>query len=219
MSVFRPRKSVLDYDRNAVVSLNGTRLEEPIRRYCLAFDAILIALKAFNGLSTPADVIRGTIQNGKAVNLGLILPHPRTLYSAILEEDYTPVEIAFREVPLTRPSVVPYSIKRCASVVSDAAVVQFILYYEANIKSVRKVFGSNVKDLEPIWAFARVIRNAAAHGGAINIGDANFQPVSWYGLKYGPMDTGRQVVDVDVFSTDIIFLMLEMEAVLLELGL
>jgi len=62
--------------------------------------------------------------------------------------------------------------------------------------------------------FGRVVRNAFAHGGLINIENPNSQPVSWRGLTYGPQHHGRQILYTDVTPVEVIFLMDEMDKLL-----
>jgi hypothetical protein len=56
--------------------------------------------------------------------------------------------------------------------------------------------------------FARVIRNAAAHG-KINIRNKEAVPVTWRGMQYGPADNGRQIIGTDLKLGEIIALMLD----------
>ncbi len=61
-----------------------------------------------------------------------------------------------------------------------------------------------------VWQFARIVRNAAAHGGQVNIDDLSFVPVTWHTLTYGPDQNGRKIFGEDLSLADVFILMLEM---------
>lgn len=56
--------------------------------------------------------------------------------------------------------------------------------------------------------FARVVRNAIAHG-SINIRTPSTPPVVWRGLSYSHADSGRDIFSSDIGPTDLIGLMIE----------
>lgn len=56
--------------------------------------------------------------------------------------------------------------------------------------------------------FARIIRNAAAHG-KINFRNPRAPAVSWRGLSYSPADNGRQVIGLDIRMGDVLGLMFD----------
>jgi len=63
-----------------------------------------------------------------------------------------------------------------------------------------------------IWHFARVIRNAYAHGGCINWTDTRVSPVSWKTLSYDcTKDNGRKITLKDIGEGDIIILIDELD--------
>lgn len=64
----------------------------------------------------------------------------------------------------------------------------------------------------PVWNFARVIRNAMSHAGKLTIKDKT--SVSWKGLSYTSADTGREIINYDIYSGDFFYLIKEMEAAL-----
>jgi len=57
--------------------------------------------------------------------------------------------------------------------------------------------------------FGRVIRNAAAHGGKLNMTDKKAETVTWYNTTYQVGDQGRLVVGGDLQFADIMILMME----------
>jgi hypothetical protein len=60
----------------------------------------------------------------------------------------------------------------------------------------------------PTLNFARVIRNAMAHG-SIQIKDPNAPPVQWRSFSYGPADSGKRIVGEDIGIGEILGLMFE----------
>lgn len=56
--------------------------------------------------------------------------------------------------------------------------------------------------------FARVVRNAVAHG-AINIRNPGAPPVEWCGLRYSHASNGRRIIGSDLSMGDLIALTLE----------
>lgn len=72
-------------------------------------------------------------------------------------------------------------------------------------------------DWPPCLNFARVIRNAVAHG-AIDIRNAKTPPAMWNGLSYSHADNGKKILGVDLNSTDLIGLMFDVDEALDRLG-
>lgn len=64
----------------------------------------------------------------------------------------------------------------------------------------------------PVWNFARVIRNAMAHGGSIRIDDNT--KVEWKRLRYSKGENGRRIINVDIWPADLFILIKEMEQAL-----
>jgi hypothetical protein len=61
----------------------------------------------------------------------------------------------------------------------------------------------------PVWQFARIVRNAMAHGNKLNITDG--KAATWKGLTYTPSDNGRAIVNADLFPGDLIVMLRELE--------
>ena len=66
--------------------------------------------------------------------------------------------------------------------------------------------------------FARVVRNAAAHGGRLKIENANARPVTWGPLTYSPADNGKTVIGTDLFFGDLVALMIQADDATVALG-
>lgn len=88
----------------------------------------------------------------------------------------------------------------------------FVHYFESNRQKVESGFGADPYSWPPEWNFARVVRNAFAHGGEIDFRNKKAKPVSWNSLTYGPSDNGRSIIYVDVTPVELILLMSDMDA-------
>ncbi|MBB5047928.1 hypothetical protein HNR60_002685 [Rhodopseudomonas rhenobacensis] len=60
-----------------------------------------------------------------------------------------------------------------------------------------------------VWNFARVVRNAMAHGGKIRIDDK--AQVQWQRLSYSEADNGKPIINIDLWPADLFILIKEME--------
>ncbi len=57
--------------------------------------------------------------------------------------------------------------------------------------------------------FARLVRNALAHGGALNIDNAKQPPISWRGLTYSYAQNNRRIFDGDIGLADLVILLVD----------
>ena len=90
----------------------------------------------------------------------------------------------------------------------------FIRYFETHRPQIEATYGSDPQRWPTQWNFARVVRNAFAHGGTINFRNPASPSVTWKSITYGPSDNGRQIVFTDVAAVEIISLMEDMDSVL-----
>lgn len=86
-----------------------------------------------------------------------------------------------------------------------ATEAAFLHYFETHLHFV-------ARPLPPVWNFARVIRNACAHGGRIDIRDKNATPVSWMSLSYSASDNGKEIWKTDLTTVEALLLMEDMDA-------
>jgi hypothetical protein len=84
----------------------------------------------------------------------------------------------------------------------------FITYYEKNVEDMRTKHGVK-KNWPNVLNFGRVVRNAFAHGGTLNITDGI--SVTWGGITYSDADNGRRVLYNDLTSGDLTLLMVDMD--------
>lgn len=85
----------------------------------------------------------------------------------------------------------------------------FISYYEKNSDEMHAKYGGK-KNFPDALNFGRIVRNAFAHGGKLNITDRI--PGAWGGIVYSEKDNGRQVLYHDLSSGDLTLLMVDMDA-------
>lgn len=85
-------------------------------------------------------------------------------------------------------------------------------FFERHRTAIESRFGSNPHtDWPTVWNFARVVRNAMSHKGAIRIDNANAPAVGWKGLSYSYADNGRTILHVDLWPGDLIDLIVELD--------
>src|SRR5688572_583360 len=87
----------------------------------------------------------------------------------ILVSNKWPETIQLEEIPITNPA--PYHPLWLTGVQGlHGSMLQsaFVHYFETARPRIEKKFGSNPQGWPAIWDFARVIRNAFAHGGEIS---------------------------------------------------
>jgi len=126
-----------------------------------------------------------------------------------------PTSMVIHEVPINQaPPSHPIWLTGMQGVHGSMIANAFVQYFEANRGAAESKYGSNVQAWPATWNFGRVVRNALAHKGVINIQNANAAPVAWRTLVYGPAQNGRQLLYQDLTAVEIILLMEEMDALL-----
>lgn len=85
----------------------------------------------------------------------------------------------------------------------------FIAYFAKSEDDIVNAHGSDRQRWPSVLNFGRVVRNAFAHGGVINI--EGTLGASWAGLSYSAADNGRRVIYNDLSAADLTLLMLEMD--------
>jgi hypothetical protein len=107
------------------------------------------------------------------------------------------------------PPTKPYKLTgfgRLHGLLMQAAFVQF---FESARDEIEQKHGTVPQRWPSPLDFGRIVRNAFAHGGTIDIRNSSAAPVSWKGLSYGPSDNGKQVAYTDLAAADLIVLMRE----------
>jgi hypothetical protein len=81
--------------------------------------------------------------------------------------------------------------------------------YLAKSEGAIKAKHGRKKDWPDVLNFGRIVRNAFAHGGTLNITDGIAG--SWGGISYSEARNGRRVLYNDLSAGDLTVLMLEMD--------
>lgn len=195
------------------VYLDGSRLERHFRNLCLLLDAHGIAVLALQG-SLPDRSIKdpGGFWIGNNFGVRLMLPVMPSFIAAIDKKPQPSVWYYLE--PLTVGDLNPYrevSIDRhLIDQLISMACLNFLAFYEEYVDVVRNAAGSNRDAWNPVWAFARVVRNAFVHG-KVNITDPRHPDVIWHHLKLGRADDGQSIFPELLRFSDIVILMLEMD--------
>lgn len=197
-------------------TLSGSRLDDPFRRIILVLDGIALSTDAYykhivdwRPRSTALYGHKGAIR----------LPAYVFMRAALDNLPFPPVDTMFSSGRFgeSMPSAKQGDLTPIASLIDDTIAANFLLYYEAHIGFVRSKCGA-ISSFEPRWGFARVVRNAIAHG-RVNIADQNFNPVSWLGTTLGPSNDGQSLKDVGIVPSDLMILMIDLDLALENLGL
>jgi hypothetical protein len=104
---------------------------------------------------------------------------------------------------------------RLVNRIGSAHFVQFI---DPWLDWVRANLTTDYHNWPPLCNFGRVIRNAATHGGTINIESKTAPSVRWYSLQYDHRSRGRAIFGSDISCADLILLMFEVSDELDKLG-
>jgi hypothetical protein len=130
-----------------------------------------------------------------------------TFYSdAILRAIATsawPDLVRYYEEPLPHPSPTKahklVGFGRLHALLMQAAFVHF---FEIARDEVEDNHGNDPQTWRSPLNFARIVRDAFAHGNSLDVRNPNAAPVCWKGLCYGPADNGRQVAYSDLAAAD-----------------
>lgn len=193
------------------------------------FDAFGFASDALNDRRPPGpdSESRGTIMRGHLPRARLVTTYGSTFRAALFGFDEPPIWLRLTKVDAGKAAEEaaatgePGYTGKLGGVIqffNDAAAVQFVMYYERHIHWPKAQAMHDVGRLEATWAFGRVVRNAIGHAGLISINDKTFKPVTWEGLTYGPVESGRKIIGPDLHAPDLILLMMEMDRALTEMG-
>lgn len=154
--------------------------------------------------------------------------YPTTSFAGQASEknvDFIPDEL-LRAVFLqsNRGQPIPYLVSptftQISGVASDAiaetfeglAQAMFTGYWETNLSAIEASHGKRKSgNWPPVLKFAAVVRDTMSHGGTIHM-FPSVQPVTYFGLTYGPADNGRKIIHNDLTCADIFFLMLEADS-------
>ena len=152
-----------------------------------------------------------TIEGMKSVTNFEIRFFPHDMLNTILNNNW-PNEIRLQEIPLTaNPPAYPIVLTGLQKVHGSMIQSVFVHYFESYRFQIESKFGSNPIHWPSVWTFGRIIRNAFAHGGEINILNPNSPKVTWKSIEYDSTSNGRNILYNDITPVETIILMDEMD--------
>jgi hypothetical protein len=107
------------------------------------------------------------------------------------------------------PTASPAGIQRLMASIYEHA---FISYFENVRDDIEAKYGRAVQNWPAELSFGRLLRNAFAHGGTIDI--RNGATATWRGVSYSTAQNGRHVMYNDLSQSDLTILMLDMDRLL-----
>jgi|GEM_PF-4815787 len=208
-------ETVAQIPLNVAFKYDGSRLEAPLKNIFLAANASIIALQSIDPKVRHLGAGFATMHGG-VLGLTIDFPCPQ-LFISSAGDDITPhLWIRLRRTAPYREGDYEAPLDPVRNTIEDAIKAQFILFYEDGQGSVRDHANHDRNKWDPVWAFARVVRNAIGHG-KVNISDPTFPPVSWHGIEFGPKQNGAPLFGGSFAPPDLILLLLEMHFALVRL--
>jgi hypothetical protein len=152
--------------------------------------------------------------NGPAMGHAFGVPLRGPLEIAL--QDKTPGFIEIATVPLADPSVplpnAVFQTRGFERILSHMISPIFIMFFERYNYWLNITLGTDAHATwPPTLNFARVIRNAAAHG-KINIRNPHAPPVTWKTISIGFADNGSEIIGQDMRVGDVLGLMFDVDA-------
>jgi hypothetical protein len=135
-------------------------------------------------------------------------PHASLL---LVSNDQWPSKIELAEDASVHVSGGP-RIGSLKGIVAMSLGAAFVRYFESRHSEICARYGEQPYLWPGELNFARVIRNAFAHGGQISFQNPNAGAVAWMGISYSPADNGREIVFRDIGLVEPILLMEEIDS-------
>ena len=105
----------------------------------------------------------------------------------------------------------PFTYAGLVGVAGSMLMSAFVHYYETVLADIKAKHGSDPGAWPATLNFARIVRNAFAHGGTLNFQSPTGLGGTWRGVIYTPADNGRQILFSDLAAVEVILLMNEMD--------
>jgi hypothetical protein len=180
----------------------------------LTFYAVTLAGMAremgFPRVEAPATITMACL----AANMDIVVPLAEFQRASISGE--MPLLIVVQALE-KRPAPEGKTARGMKSLSARIGCALFALFAELAVNWHRSI-STDYPNWPPVLNFARVVRNAIAHNGTINITDPAAAVVSWRRLTYSYKDFGRDIINRDISYGDLLVLMLDMETELNSLG-
>ncbi|WP_146144783.1 hypothetical protein [Phreatobacter cathodiphilus] len=82
-------------------------------------------------------------------------------------------------------------------------------YYQKQQYRLREYYGP-IASWPEVWRFGKIVRDAMAHNGRVHISDERLG-ATWRGLSYSIADNGREVLNGDLLTGDLIYLLRDLD--------
>lgn len=139
---------------------------------------------------------------------------PHSLMAVLIANKW-PTQIVFETLPVDKQVPAhPLWLTGLQGVHGSMAQSAFMHYFETVRPNLETTYGTNTSNWPASLDFARVVRNAFAHGGKINFQNLNAAHVHWKTLTYSPSDNGRQILYQDMTTVELILLMEEIDSLI-----
>lgn len=197
-------------DHEKRLAVPGDRIFDATRDLLIILSAIAHASSLMVGGSThklARPVMRvGTIWP----NYSLAIPLRGPLENALTDKTPTSIEIGIITDVEANAEELPAAKLRTGGlhgVMAHITAPIFLMFFERYNDWLDENLG-DAKNWPPTLNFARVVRNAIAHG-KIKIRNPAAPPVTWRGLTYSYADNGSQIVGTDLKLGEILALMFD----------
>ena len=189
----------------------GDRLFEPINHALITISSIAHAASLIVGGRTHKTAQPVFRTATRWPDLGFAIPLRGPLELALKNQKPDLIEIGVLtdpkkiEEPLKNPIVAQTT--GFELVLSYTMAPLFIMYFERYSVWLKAKYGQG-HNWPSVLDFARVVRNAAAHGG-IDFRNPGVRDVKWRGLTYGYKDKGRPIIGTDLHIGEMLALMFD----------
>lgn len=134
---------------------------------------------------------------------------------ALLAYNNWPSSITLHE-NLTHPPAPIFKLTSSEIVNLQSRLLQSCLltYFEEHRSLIEAKYGTDPWKWPMPWNFARVVRNAFAHGGVLTYQNPSSKSVTWRALSYDPSQSGRQIIFMDLSFVEVVSLMEDLDELL-----
>lgn len=192
------------------------RFFDDLVTFLVSLAGVLIATEAFrsSGFTKAASDPKYYLQFTGATFGQALTWHPYEALQLVTEDGW-PDTIELLE-DLSHPKAPIYRLENQGFNGIHATALQsaFIHYYETFITQIVNQNGDHPLGWPHPWNFARVVRNAFAHGGNIDIRNQRSPAVTWKSFTYDHTDNGSRIIFQDLAAVEVISLMREMDCVI-----
>jgi hypothetical protein len=148
--------------------------------------------------------------NSRQFPVTVVLPMSGTIEAALQQQRIDVFPVSFVPVRTQGAFGLGLDSKVSNSIFVDTIVPVFTTFFEDNVEWLQENVNRDKTKWPGVMGFARVVRNAIAHGGSININDPAATPATWHHLSYGHAQNGQRIIGTELIFGDIMILMFEL---------